>query len=295
MAVLLQELGKRLAERWLTLLTMPGLLLVAVAVAGIGLGHRGWADLRGLFDRADRLVATTDPVMIGLLVAVGLVAATGAGLAATACGVALQRIWVGDWPGWSGWLERGLATGRHRRWRLAQDALDAELDRGRRDGSQDQRKLDDLAVRCNRIALAEPTRPTWIGDRVAAVELRVAAEYGLDLVAAWPRLWLLLPGEVRAELQEAAAGFNRSTVLGGWASLYLLIGGVWWPAALVGLLTAVVAWHRGRVTIGILADLAEATVDLHLTSLAERLGLPTDGGLTEQTGRRITARLRKGA
>jgi hypothetical protein len=298
MTVFFQELSKRLAEKWLTLLVLPGLLLVAAAGSAVWLGHRHWADFRGLVTQLGRLandLEKSGPVAIGLVVVAATLAATVAGLAATAVGRLVRLCWIGRWPSWLSWLARRLTSARNRRWHLAHDELDAELDRGRRDGHQNQAKLDRLAARCNGIALAEPSRPTWIGDRVAAVDARVSAEYELDLASAWPRLWLLVPDSVRAELQAAATGFDKAATLAGWAVLYVLVGCMWWPAGVAGLVTAAVAWHRGRVTMSALADLAEATVDLYGTHLAKALGLACDDVLTEPVGRRVTSLLRKGS
>jgi hypothetical protein len=41
------------------------------------------------------------------------------------------------------------------------------------------------------------------GDRIHAIEQVALDRYGLDLTFAWPRLWLVLPENVRAELNAA--------------------------------------------------------------------------------------------
>ena len=49
MSSFFSELGKKLVERWVILLVLPGLLLIAVTVAGVTLGSaerwigRGWS------------------------------------------------------------------------------------------------------------------------------------------------------------------------------------------------------------------------------------------------------------
>ncbi|MFC7758677.1 hypothetical protein ACFQY4_12290 [Catellatospora bangladeshensis] len=152
-----------------------------------------------------------------------------------------------------------------------------------------------LGRRRNAIALAEPQRPTWLGDQLAAVATRVHAEYGVDLGAAWPRLWLLLAADARHEVRTARAELDSSAVLAGWGLLYLALGILWWPAALAGIVALLVAWAGARRTAARLAELVESTVDLHLADLARALGEATDRAVTPETGRRITARLRKGA
>ena len=70
---------------------------------------------------------------------------------------------------------------------------------------------------------------------------------------------------------------------------------LWWPAAVAGLITAVVAWRQSRTAAAVLADLVESTLDLHGRRLAETLGLTVPGALTPEVGARITALLRRDA
>jgi hypothetical protein len=130
----------------------------------------------------------------------------------------------------------------------------------------------------------------------AAADRRVFTEYRLDLAAAWPRLWLILPDAVRTELRTTRTAFDSAAVLAGWGVLYVALGAQWWPSAVIGVATSVAAWRRGRASAAELADLAEATVDLHGVQLGVTLGLcSADSRLDAELGRRITAQLRKGA
>ncbi|MEV7373368.1 hypothetical protein AB0O51_21170 [Streptomyces sp. NPDC090301] len=56
----------------------------------------------------------------------------------------------------------------------------------------------------NQIALTRPARPTWMGDRLIAADARGHRTYRIDLVSAWPRLWLLLPDTAHAESRRHA-------------------------------------------------------------------------------------------
>ncbi|MEU7086570.1 hypothetical protein [Streptomyces achromogenes] len=42
-----------------------------------------------------------------------------------------------------------------------------------------------------------------MGDRLAAVDQRMLNAYQLEMTAAWPRLWLLLPARARTDLRAA--------------------------------------------------------------------------------------------
>lgn len=81
MDVFLAEVGRRVAEKWLSLLTLPGLLLVTAATVGHTLGHRGWADIGELVDTGRRHAADLSRAgaLTTVLVAVTMVLlATGA-------------------------------------------------------------------------------------------------------------------------------------------------------------------------------------------------------------------------
>jgi hypothetical protein len=152
------------------------------------------------------------------------------------------------------------------------------------------RRLDGVR---DRIAVVAPSRPFWVGDRLTAPGERAGRAYALDLAAAWPRLWLILPPEVRTELDTARTRLGAVARQVAWAAGYLAVGALWWPAAIAGLITAVVAWRQARLTAAVLADLVESTVDLYGRRLAETLGLAAGGTMTADVGAGITALLRK--
>ncbi|MFI6536976.1 hypothetical protein ACIBHY_31315 [Nonomuraea sp. NPDC050547] len=88
--------------------------------------------------------------------------------------------------------------------------------------------------------------------------MRVRRAYALDLLAAWPRLWLLLPDPPRAEITAVQDGHAAAARLGGWALLYLLLGAVWWPALIAAMVLGLTSWYRARSTADVLAALIEA-------------------------------------
>ena len=52
----------------------------------------------------------------------------------------------------------------------------------------------------------------------------------------------------------------------------MTLGIEWWPAAVAGLFTVVLAWRRGRASMGALADLVESAFDLYAGNLVTGLG-----------------------
>ncbi len=291
------ELGKKFAEKWLSLVVLPGLLFVGFCTLALVLGQSQWAEFGRLLAWANGLVtsqAGRQSAALLLSAAAILLAAAGAGVAAQALGGFIQQLWLGSWlpaP-----LTRWLVTKRLRRWQHAQDRYAVALRDDQLSGVPDLDRRDRLAAETARVSLARPSRATWIGDRMAAVDRRVHAEYGLDLVSGWPRLWLIVPDATRTELRSARGRFDAAATLSGWGTLYLLLGLRWWPAAIGGLVTWVVGWRRAREGIAVFAELVESTVDIHGRDLASALGIscPEDQ-LTREAGEAITRQVRKGA
>ncbi|WP_024875971.1 hypothetical protein [Saccharomonospora piscinae] len=299
MNTLIASLGGKLAERWLAGLVLPGVVFVAVGAVAVWLGHSRWWDLRLLGHELNRFA--TGPLAREngsvLLVALSVVLAS---TVAAAAAQSLQRLVVALWT--NDWSRLGGALTRHRqrRWTAAMDSYETALrDKALRLRSPDTHTepvpdTQALARACNRIALTEPARPTWIGDRMLAAAGRVQAGYDLDLASAWPRLWLLLSEDARGPLVLAQNDFASAARRVGWGVLYVGLGMLWWPAALIGLGLCVMGWRQGRSTVSVLADLVEAVVDLHVGALSATLGHTTNGTFTTADGHAVTLLLRKG-
>lgn len=285
MTAVLGELGKKLAERWLTLLALPGLLFVCAAVAAGVLGHRHALDLSEL----TKWIGTFTPASGGTAAIAVVACSAGAGLLVAAVGRLVQGIWTS--PG-RRMPTRWLVSWRRRRWDRAYAIVHTALAARATDQPSDV-DLSTALARSNRISLVRPARPSWIGDRLRAVDERVHQTYKLDVSAAWPRLWMLLPDSARTELSVAHESFATSARLAGWALLYAVVGVLWWPALVIAGVAGVTAWIRARAATGVLADLAEGAVDLYGAELATKLGFACEAGMTPETGVEITRMLRK--
>jgi len=193
----------------------------------------------------------------------------------------VEALWLGRWPIGAD----ALIARRRARWGRAHQLVEDLARQGAPAESQAH-----AMTRRARIAPSRPRRPTWIGDRWSAVELRVGEAYGLDLTTAWPRLWLVLPESSRAELRTAKADWERSTQLAAWAVPFGALGLVWWPLLAVAAVVGVAGWSRGRGAVAYRADLVEAAFDLHAAELPALLT-----GLDPEVGRRLMPDLRKGA
>ncbi len=303
MGGLLTELGKKLAERWLSLLVLPGLLYLATLAAAVILGHRHPLDVGRIIRQVDTWaespIATSPGALVLILLALVLTAA-GAGLAAQALGSLTERMWLADqWQSWPSPLRRlahARITRRATRWEAAFEHYRAQLDTqaaGRADPARAPTSTDLGPARraITRIAQERPARPTWIGDRVHAVVLRLDRECHLDLPTAWPSLWLAIPESTRTEITSARQTLSRATTLAGWSLLYLAASALWWPGLPIAAATMTTAWHRARTATNTYALLLEATARLHTTDLARSLGLDHTGPLNRQTGWAITCLL----
>lgn len=302
MTAFLDTLGGRLAERWMSLLAIPGLIYLAALATAATLGQRHWNDTARLRARLDALATAPgahSPGAIAVAALAVLAGAAAAGATVQAVGTWCEKAWLTDARGP---VTRRLTARRLRRWQDADRAYrDALVAAGHATiaGADDAGRLTESAELHHaaraRIALSAPRHPFWSGDRITAPEERVWRAYRLDLPAAWPHLWLLAPDGTRAELTAARAAFASAARLHAWAAAYLLLGAWWWPAAVVGVLAAVTAAGRGRAAASAFADLVEALTDLHGKDLALALGIPCDGGLTREVGAAMTRVLSKGA
>ncbi|MGK5692000.1 hypothetical protein ACSNOJ_03645 [Streptomyces sp. URMC 128] len=268
MNTVMAELGKKLADRWMGALLLPGLLFVATAVCGALLGHGAALDrtvlteeLGGLGERV-----ATRPAATVLAASAALLAATASGFVVQALAVGVRRAWVARRP--RRWVDR-----RRERARAARE---------REGAGGPERYL--------------PARATDIGDRLRLVDERLDAQYGLSAALVWPRLWLLLPETVRPVISSAYARYQGSTESTAWGLLTLLLGLFWWPALAGGAALVLVGYYRGRASGAALADLVEAAVDTHQRQLAEALGIDLpQGRVTPAEGLRINDVLNKRA
>ena len=288
MTGLLGELGKKLAERWLATIVLPGLLLVGAVVVAVRLGQRNPFDvarLTGWLDATAGSPAARSAGTVLLLTTGALLAAGAAGLAAEALGAAAGRCCEAQ--------SRPLTRWRRRRWAQADRRAREALRQAASDVTRPYPPLVDALRARDAIGLREPARPTWVADRFLAVDQRVAEAYALDLSAVWPRLWLIADEPARAQIAAAQDGYGAALRLFGWGVLYLALGVLWWPSAVAGAVVVAVARPRIRRAAAVLAEMVESTVDLYAAALAQRMGFAVTGRLEAEVGRALTAALRK--
>lgn len=151
-------------------------------------------------------------------------------------------------------------------------------------------RLDALRLRLP----VDPGRmmPTLLGNLLRAAEEHAWVRYGLEAGVCWPRLWFLLPRDVREEIAAARSRLNEATRWLGWGLLFV-VWTVWaWWAAPVGLLIAGLAWQGMTRAALVYGDLVRAAFDLYHPLLFKHLGWPKPKG--PEDGRRLTEYLARG-
>ncbi|MET9557171.1 hypothetical protein [Streptomyces sp. NPDC006645] len=121
MTAFLAALGGKLADKWVSLLVLPGFLFTTLVAVAVQLGHTHAVDAARLVRRLNTLAAepaARTPGTVALVLALVLAASAGAGLLAAAVGGWVERWWVGDWP-FARLLGRRLSARRRARWERA--------------------------------------------------------------------------------------------------------------------------------------------------------------------------------
>ena len=285
---LLDELGRKIASKWLTTLLIPGLLWVFTAVLAWNLGWSHALDAHLAVQWLRRL-GTGHPAHETVTVAVSaLSAGVGAGIAVDGLSTLVRSFWAA--PARNA-PSRWLRNARVRRWERADRNFKAVAKRALR--TADGSGIDAAWARRDAISPASPEHATWIGDRLRDNQLRVRRAYGLDLATAWPRLWAVAPEPIRADITAAQENFANAGRVVAWALLYGLLGLLWGPALLIAAGVLSVGVQRARTATEVLCQLMESCVDLYGATLAEQLRIPCDGVFSRTVGESITELLRK--
>ncbi|SDT25946.1 hypothetical protein [Actinoplanes derwentensis] len=287
---MIDALGEAVAghvvERLLTRLGAALVFAVGGALAWLS-AHGGWG----------RLVAVGEQVAgLPTLVVMALVAAL---LAVAFAGTTLVRLLTrpvlrfleGYWT----WPLQPLRVWLVKRERSRRTALEKELRTVALRGERSRQGRPEQLL--HRIPADPWLMPTRLGNMLRAAETRPHGKYGLDAVALWPHLWLVLPEQARLDLGAARAALDRAVATAIWALAFLPFG-FWSPWALVAGLVPVVfvvrLWIPHRAAR--YADMLEAAYDMYRRRLYEqvRWPLPTDPDDERVQGERLTTYLVRG-
>ncbi|MFJ3714331.1 hypothetical protein [Streptomyces sp. NPDC090057] len=304
MTTFLQELSKKAAERWATVLLGPGLLFVVCVIVANHQGFDHALDLDQL--RAYVRAVATDKAHQkpgGLAVAAGvvLVGSAAAGLAAASAGRLVERAWTPTGPRWYVGLLTRLRT---RCWDRVDRALTEAVREAGRQVARDRVRglapdrtfpaVERLRARRTALSPRRPDRPTRSAQRMEDAAWRVERSYGLNLAEVWPHVWAVADGQVRDDIQILQDNYAAAGRLVAWSAALLGLTAAtgWWPAAVLAAALATVALRRGRAAIDTLAVLVGAAVDLYVRDVAERMGVACPEPFTATGAARLQAILR---
>jgi hypothetical protein len=140
--------------------------------------------------------------------------------------------------------------------------------------------------------------PTRLGDILRAAERRPADKYGLDTIACWPALWLLLPAEAKTELVQARSALDNAARTWLWSALFVVWTPWTWLALPIAVVVPAVAYYVGILTAATaFGELTVTAFDLYRFLLYDQLRLPrpaSPAAERRQSGRRVTAFLWSG-
>ncbi len=293
-----ETLVGRAAERWAEALFTPAAFFWAGGLLAYA-GRVDWKAIQGWF------LAQPTPLQVALLLAVPLlIGASEAVMRRFQLG--LLRWLEGYWPGAhtpflpTAWLYR--LGRRWQRWRFDRterewQQLQGLLEKGQL--SPDMRgRLAALEEFLHRFPNdPDDIMPTGLGNLLRAAETRPWHKYGLDAVALWPALWLVLPKEAREEIAAARAELDGGVRFFAWSVLFA-VWGIWaWWAPVVALGAAWLACGALRSAAGTYGALVEAAFDVHRAALyrALRWPLPANPAEERMLGEQLSAYLRSGS
>lgn len=297
---LIEGLSSKLVDHW-TLLA-PSFVFWTEGLT-IWVWHYGWTPLGTWL--------TTQSIVVQLALLGGaLLVVVASAVVVKHFDLAVLRFLEGYWPRWLQCL-RMLWIGRVKSGVGRVDERIQKLGvRGLQDLSLEERdeffRLDQWR-RLHIPPLPAQLMPTRLGNIIRAAELRPKDKYGLDAVVCWPRLWLLLPGDVKQELAYVQAALNTAVRLYLWSLLFLIWiiwpwvrwGWSWWLLLIpvVSLLTILFASHRALSLAEIHSDLLDSTFDLYRMALYKSLRwpLPENPQSERKVGAEITNYLWRGS
>lgn len=295
------DLGRKVAERWVSLLGSPALAFWIGGLLAWTWGHGGFTGPNSGWRALERWWVSsfggTSVVVQALFAVLALLVVAGSAQLGELMVFGALRLLEGYWPRWARPVRAAVVVLRGKivdrrieRWRTLARRRD-ELTAGER--------AEYAALNRWRAGVPADPRdrmPTRLGDVLRAAESRPRHRYGLDAVVCWPRLWMAMPETARIEVAAARTRVDDGARLWLWSLLFCVWAFfTWWAlaVALVGLVVGYRAALAGSVGYG---ELVQTCYDLYRRDLYAAAGQepPADAREEVEAGRRLTAYLERG-
>lgn len=263
-----ESIGSNIAERWLEYIFGPAFLFW---VGGFGL-YAWWTGWQQLLKDAQ----TLNQFQQGSWIILALFILVFSSVLMQALRFPLLRLLEGYWPLPFNYLSLGLVTLRKRSFQKNYTELRAMLkiiEEGRQLDTKQREKMNQLDLWVHRHpARSNDLLPTDLGNILRAREYTPERKYGLDAIICWPRLWSLLPENVRTDLTSARSSLDRLAELWFWGLLFWLWA-FWTPwAVIIGFLWMAMTYGMACQAAMSYGDLLESAFDLHRFLLYDALG-----------------------
>lgn len=116
--------------------------------------------------------------------------------------------------------------------------------------------------------------PTTLGNILRSRERAPINKYGLDAIICWPRMWWLLPDNVRDDLSTARHNLNHTIELWCWGALFLIWGILDPWIILLAIFWLFLTYSMATQSATVYADLVDSAFDLYRLSIYDSLGWP---------------------
>ena len=293
-----QAVGGKLADRWAAV-SVPALMFWLGGLAAWTY-HRG--GLHTLTVQTRWLDRQTTATQVTVILTV-LLTVAASGILVNRLSTPVLRLLEGYWPSWTGPLRHRLTGWLAERAIAEAPAWQPAYDRVRPPATPTAHELATY-TRLERRRRRRPSAagyflPTPIGNILRAAERRPIDKYGLDTVALWPRLWLVLPDTTRARncSPPAPASTTPSPPRSGGCCSAPSPPSPPWPSPSASPSPPWPSPSSCPARAQVFGDLIEAAYDLHRTALYRQLRwpLPANPEQEHACGQQLTSYLWRGS
>ncbi|MGK7940892.1 MAG: hypothetical protein AB4062_12240 [Crocosphaera sp.] len=278
----LESLGGKLAEKWLGAILTPAFIFW-VGGLSIYISRYGWSSVENWFKQQSQ------PLQITLLIASLLLVLISA-IIVNRCEFTVIRILEGYWISPLKWLRGFCCSFQERRKKKLNKRLQELFNENTRPLTlEENEEIIRLDISLHYFPVNQ-VMPTQLGNILRSAEERPQVYYGLDAFVCFPRLWLLLPDNVKNELTEARNTLNNGASLWLWSVLFILWGLIAWWAIPIGIISAYLSYQWILDSAIIYGKLLESAFDIYRFELYKALHflLPISTQDEKEKGEKLT-------